>query len=156
MSLQPKGKLLTTYRLFEKLSVPGEPDVQFDRLAKWNLGALASAVDLLQATLRAVEDRPLVLTLVDLVSWCLQPAPDKRPQSMDDVLGHRFFSDDGEMRMSALHQAAALNDTAEITRSLPSQFEHVDLPQRQTAHSSLGHLASQPHQALGPEEVADV
>ena len=37
---------------------------------------------------------------------------------MDDVLHHRFFDAEGGWRMSALHVAAALNDTAEVKRIL--------------------------------------
>ena len=34
----------------------------------------------------------------DLALWCLQARPERRPQSMLQVLQHRFFSDDGELR----------------------------------------------------------
>ena len=34
----------------------------------------------------------------DLLLWCLQTKPERRPQSFGDVLGHRFLNPDGQLR----------------------------------------------------------
>ena len=96
----------------------GLESIELERLFRWSLADLASAVDSLQASLRALADRNLALAAADLISWCLQPEPRARPQTMEDVLAHPFFEENGMMRMSVLHAAAACNDTAEITRIL--------------------------------------
>ena len=129
----------------------GLASIELERLFRWSLGDLASAVDSLQAALRALPDRNLALAVVDLISWCLQPDPSARPQSMADVRAHCFFDEHDEhgmMRMSPLHSAVARNDTAEIMRILDDILDTDS-----TLLSSTDHLLRKTPLHLAAEEL---
>ena len=135
-------ELVTRQLLFSANGDDSLERFELERLSKWNLGDLADACDSLRAATRAVESRALVLAVTDLVPWCLQPNPRLRPQSMNDVLQHHFFYDGGTLKMSAVHMAAALDDTTELMRLITEGGALIDSTDHLIQKTPL-HLAAE-------------
>ena len=88
----------------------------------------------------------------DLALWCLQARPERRPQSMLQVLQHRFFSDDGELRFlepsdetwdgfvqrqaSDLHSAVENRDSVKVKNMLSCGGAHIRMIDRGRAGST--------------------
>ena len=61
-------ELASRQLLFNTNSDGSLKQFELQRLVNWSLGELANVIDLLRSVLRAVSDRTLVLSVVDLVS----------------------------------------------------------------------------------------
>ena len=62
--------LMARQPLFSASSDDSLEPFELDRLAKWDLGDLSGAIDTLQATLRTIDDRMLVLAVASRYRGC--------------------------------------------------------------------------------------
>ena len=108
-------RALATFPLFHTDNADNiYSESELRRLRGWSQPHLQDAVRQADARMRdlgaSAEHR---LAANEMLLWTLQPDPANRPQDMRELLTHRFFSPSlGELRMGALHAAAALGDDA--------------------------------------------
>mmetsp|Transcript_61852 Transcript_61852/g.170262 ORF Transcript_61852/g.170262 Transcript_61852/m.170262 type:complete len:2071 (-) Transcript_61852:610-6822(-) len=110
-------------------------------LVDWNVNSVTDACDRVEAFLRKDTCRRQErLMALDLLAWLLQPKPEDRPQSCEEVLEHRFLASIGRkenlnvtstglgMCLPLLHRAAAFGEKGMLMSFLEPEEKKMPQP----------------------------